>query len=195
METLILCPSPARQTSVLNAESSLETRPGVLRPLFSGVPLALPVLRTNLMATRSASTFCLLVYALIATCCVGCGGRGGPERVEVSGTVTYNGTPIPEGTIRFVPGQHSMVPLSGAPISEGAYRVDQQGGVPVGTHKIEIEAFRKVQPSGQRATGGLHSNEEFRQQYLPDRFNRRSELEITIEPDSGNIVQDFELND
>ena len=165
------------------------------RNLLYGVPLALPVHLRNLMATRPASTFCLLVYALIATCCVGCGGRGGPDRVEVSGTVTYNGTPIPEGTIRFVPGPTSSVPLSGASIKEGAYNADQNGGVPVGTHKIEIEAFRKVQPSGQRATGGLHSNEEFRQQYLPDRFNKRSELEITIESGSANIVQDFELND
>lgn len=97
--------------------------------------------------------------------------------------------------IRFVPVQTSLAPTSGAWIADGAYKVDSKGGVPVGTHKIEIEALRQVASFQPDNPGDLHASQKGLQQYLPARFNRQSELEITIEPGSPEVTKNFELTD
>ena len=133
--------------------------------------------------------------ALTTAFCGGCGDRGGPERVEVSGTVTYNGQPVSEATIRFVPEQGSMAPVSGAQVKDGAYKADQRGGVPVGTHKIEIKAYRKSEMSRPGTPDLLEASKEQQEQYIPAKYNRQSQLEIAIEPGSGKIIKNFDLTD
>jgi hypothetical protein len=125
----------------------------------------------------------------------GCGGNRGPERVIVSGTVTYHGKPIAVGTIRFVPAGTSGMPASGAFIENGTYRADGQGGVPVGTSKVEIDAFRPVSRPGQPAAVAPLRGREERVQYLPKRFNVDSQLQIKIESGSGEITKNFDLKD
>lgn len=137
-----------------------------------------------------------LVWGLMAILLAGCGGRNGPERVVVSGVVTYNGKPIPEGAIRFVPSQDSPVPTSGASILNGRYMVDGKGGVPVGAHRIQIEAFRMVPaPARPGLQGSPHRPTEVPQQYLPDRYNAKTQLEITIPSGSRAVTKDFDLTD
>jgi hypothetical protein len=146
--------------------------------------------------TLLACPILLLACLPMAVFFAGCGGSQGPERVVVSGTITYNGKPLPEGTIRFVPVQTSPVPTSGATIVNGNYKVDGKGAVPVGTHRVQIEAFRKVplvvEPGRQASP---HWPKEMPQQYLPRKFNADSQLEITIQPGSGPISKDFDLTD
>ena len=127
----------------------------------------------------------------------GCGGKGGPERVVVSGTVTYNGKPLPEGEIRFVPLSTCPVPTSGALIVDGQYRAEGHGGVPVGTHKIQIEAYRKgaaASPAGRRVPP-MAAPGDGRMQYLPAKYNLNTQLEITVSPGSPPITKNFELTD
>jgi hypothetical protein len=130
----------------------------------------------------------LIGLALMTIGLCGCGDRG-PERVVVSGTVTHNGRPIPEGTIRFDPVQTSLVPGAGAAIKDGKYTVDVHGGVPTGTHRIRIEANRQVKaPSGSPFPHGL-------KQYIPKKYNDNTQLKLTIEPGSAKISKDFALTD
>ena len=128
----------------------------------------------------------LLVGLSMLVLFCGC-GPSGPERVVVSGTVTYNGQPIEDGRIYFTPTVKSAVPIGGAVIQNGKYRADAKGGVPVGTHIIRIEAFGGSPVTGQALKPGT------RPQYLPKKFNRDSQLQITIEPGSGAITKDIEL--
>jgi len=142
---------------------------------------------------------CLAVAAggVLATFLTGCGKDRGPERVVVSGTVTYNGKPIPEGNIRFMPVATSAVPMAGAEIKDGEYKVDGRGGVPVGTHKIEIEAYR-TEPSDPKpgeTPPPMMARGAPRIQYLPKRYHVDSQLQITIEPGSREITKDFDLTD
>ena len=139
----------------------------------------------------------LLCWTLTAALLSGCRGDRGPERVVVSGTVTYNGKPLREGEVRFVPLPAFPAPVTGALIVDGRYSTDGRGGVPVGTHKIQIEARRhkaegpdvSAPPTGSRGFG-------FRgQQYLPAKYNANTELEITIPPGSPPITKDFQLTD
>jgi hypothetical protein len=139
-----------------------------------------------------------LSCALTASCFTGCGNRGdGPERAVVSGTVTYNGKPIPEGMVRFVPLQTSTAPVSGTSIVDGKYQCDAHGGVPVGTYTIQIEATHKVPfaPKQGERTPPLMAERSVDRQYLPNRFNRDSQLQITIEPGSRKIAKDFQMTD
>ena len=129
---------------------------------------------------------CALASALLG----GCGDRG-PERVLVSGSVTYNSKPVAAGVIRFTPTATSQLPTAAAMIKDGTYKVDVRGGVPVGAHKVEIEAYRMAEKSTTRMLRGVPP----RVQYLPDRYNTNSELQITIEPGSREITKDFDLTD
>jgi hypothetical protein len=91
--------------------------------------------------------------------------------------------------IRFLPGGDSQAPIAGAPIADGKYRAEMHGGVPVGTAKVCIEAYRwdKSQPS--------RFPEGARIQYLPRQFNVDTQLKINIEHGSGAISKDFDLTD
>jgi len=136
-------------------------------------------------------------WVLVAAALSGCGRERGPERVVVTGTVTYNGKPVSGGTIRFVPVSTSPVPVAGAPIVNGTYRVDGKGGVPVGTHKIQIEAYHKIpfspRPGEAAPPNSFRGEAGARQQYIPSRYNVDSRLQITIEPGSKTMTKDFDL--
>jgi hypothetical protein len=125
---------------------------------------------------------------LVGAATGGCSDRG-PERVVVSGTVTHNGQPVPEGTIRFDPVQTSLVPGAGAAIKDGRYTVDVHGGVPAGTHRIRIEALRQIKaPPGSPFAHGL-------KQYIPKKYNDNTQLTISVESGCPRITKDFALTD
>lgn len=141
------------------------------RPVHLGIPL-------------------FLTAALTTAVFSGCSGDRGPQRAVVSGTVSYNGKPVPEGMIRFMPDADSQTPIAGAPIADGKYHVDMHGGVPVGAQRVSIEAYRydTSQPSRFSDMGA-------RIQYLPTQYNVDTQLKINIEPGSRAIIKDFELAD
>ena len=154
-------------------------------------------LRVRSIPLHSAAVAALLVAAaLLAIVIAGCGGQEGPQRVVVSGAVTYQGQPVSEGKIRFSPAEGTEAPPSGTFIVQGQYVADAKGGVPVGTHKVQIEAFRP-DPNFQKPAGplptGITEEELGRVQYIPEKYNKRTELQITIPPGSDPITQDFEL--
>lgn len=133
-----------------------------------------------------------LALALTATIVAGCRRDRGPERVVVSGNVTYNGKPIADGAILFAP--TTALPTAAGVIVDGKYEVDGLGGVPVGTHKVQFEAFRTDLLPG-KAPQRPRFGDTVRLQYLPDKFNATSQVEMTIPPGSGPITKDFDLKD
>ena len=103
------------------------------------------------------------------------GGCAGPDTEGiVSGTVTLDGQPLKEGTIRFVP-VDGKSPTADARIADGQFRAT----VPVGEKIVEISAPKVV---------GKHRMYESPDspvvdkviELLPPRFNVRSELRITV---------------
>src|SRR5262245_8051654 len=65
---------------------------------------------------------------------VGCGKKG-PSYANVSGTVTYNGTPLAKGQITF---QTDGRPPTMADIVDGEFA----GQAMVGSNKVSVAAFR-----------------------------------------------------
>jgi hypothetical protein len=68
---------------------------------------------------------------------VGCGKRDGPAFANVSGTVTYNGTPLEKGQITF---QTDGRPPTVADIVGGKFA----GQAMIGSNKVSVAAYRKA---------------------------------------------------
>ncbi len=135
-------------------------------------------------------TFCLAAVIFTAGGC----NDGRLERVPVSGTVSYDGQPVAQGTIRFTPLKGQQVPLSAAPIKDGQYTADSKGGVAVGEYRVEIEAFYKKKTNPNRPLPpGVERGATGWVQYMPPKYGDKSELTFTVESGAGSTSKDFDL--
>jgi hypothetical protein len=112
----------------------------------------------------------------------GCGPTG-PATYPVSGTATFNGEPLPDGYVTFVPEDPSVGP-EGSPIANGKFSFRAREG----NKKVKIEASRFVGPMNQ--VMGLTPKE----QYIPAKYNVDTELTAEVTPDGDNDFT-FELTD
>ena len=89
-------------------------------------------------------TWLVLTCFCFSFALIGCGGGDeGPERYHLSGTVTYDGKPIPQGMIKFTPAKGTKGPQGNAQIVDGKYNTQEQGGSGVvgGAYKITVSGF------------------------------------------------------
>ena len=80
--------------------------------------------------------------ALAATAAPGCGSSG-PEMGRVSGTVTYNGKPVPKGTIAFKPVATDGRNATGVLDASGRYSLTTEqpnDGAIVGNYVVTVSA-------------------------------------------------------
>ena len=129
----------------------------------------------------------MLIVPTVASC-FGCGSSE-PERVKVSGNVTYMGKPIAQGSIRFIPTGDTKGPTASANIQQGKYEAVAKGGVVVGINRVEITAIApRKDPMGR----DLAAMEGAGVQYMPIKYNHQSELTVKIES-GGPDEHDFNL--
>ena len=93
---------------------------------------------------RAGMQFVCMTLLLIVP--LGCGHRSSIDRKVIHGAVTCGGEAVSRGFIRFVPVEGTPGPSTAARIVDGRYRADNRGGVPLGKHRVEIEAQR---PTGE----------------------------------------------
>lgn len=125
------------------------------------------------------------MFFFVAIFTLGCGHRSSIERVPVEGNVTYNGLPIANGQIQFLPLDGTPGNAAGSPIVAGKYAVANKGGVPIGKHRVVIEGYQPPPPTADPDAG--------RVQFLPDKFNRRSELTFDVQVGESFVTRDFTL--
>ncbi|MBN1855148.1 MAG: hypothetical protein JW829_20625 [Pirellulales bacterium] len=138
---------------------------------------------------RKSETFWVLL-TILAIHLAGCGSGSDLEKVVVRGRVTLDGTAIPNGEIRFYPAGKTKGPPSGGPIKDGEYIAQGRGGVPAGTHRVEIRAFRTGRQSYSSAVAAEGGPAE---QYLPAKYNTQSELTADIDATEQGSTKDFDL--
>lgn len=89
----------------------------------------------------------VLPLFLMTLLAVGC--SRGPVTFPVSGTVTYDGQPLPEGIIIFVPDGTKGV--SGIPseaqVKDGKFQIAKQAGVVAGAYLVTIESGEAIPPA------------------------------------------------
>jgi len=75
----------------------------------------------------------------------GCSRQDGPPRYRVTGTITYDGQPVPQGSILFLPdsSKGNDGPGGSAKIVDGKFDT-KTGQSPIGgPHRVMIEGFRE----------------------------------------------------
>ncbi len=153
------------------------------------------------MSVKYARTlFLFATFCIMASTMVGCGGSSGElEKAGVNGTVTYQGKPVEDGEVRLVPIKGTKGPASVGIINKGEYTIMARGGVPVGTHRVEIEAYLPI-PGAKPYTAAqadgqwdIEAGDLPKRQILPYQYNRKSMLELAIEPGAGSLTKNFEL--
>lgn len=126
----------------------------------------------------------LILIVIVATelCLCGCGSPRRPGMSDVSGLVTLDGQPIAEGFITFESVDASYPPES-APIKLGQYKALARRGKSI----VRIIASRQIGEQDFTA-----ANPPAWEDYIPARYNERSELVAEIEPQGTNEI-DFDL--
>ncbi len=118
----------------------------------------------------------------------------GAKRVPVSGTVTFDGKPIPYGVISFLPGGEDQRGASG-PIQQGKYSIEEKYGPNIGRYKVSILGYPEV-PTGFDGPEGASAEEmyddggtDMKEQMLPRRYNFQTTLEVDVV--AGQNQHDF----
>ena len=116
------------------------------------------------------------------------GCSDGPPYGDVRGEVTFDGAPLKEGVVRFVP-VDGKTPTAAALIDGGKF----QEKVPVGTHRVEI--------SSPKLPKGINAAKEMKrgtvdegaalEEMIPRRYNSDSELKADVK--SGTNELKFDL--
>ena len=137
-----------------------------------------------------------ILAAMLAVGFAGCSDKG-PRTVPVEGRVTYNGKPVADGFITFMPndgpGSSDLQPASGELDSDGNYRLHifrQKDGVMPGEYSVGIAAYRTfVLP----LSPGAKPDYSIPEKYVNP---QTSGLRATVSADAGSPLRfDFELRD
>jgi hypothetical protein len=121
---------------------------------------------------------CLVVSGLI----VAAGGCDtGPRLSPVTGTVTLDGAPVPEGDILFTPADPNLSPEAGK-IKDGKYEIKSREG----KMKVQINASKIVPGAAKGAMG-----EDVATEYIPSKYNTQTTLSADVK--AGPNTFDFPL--
>lgn len=127
------------------------------------------------------------VVAAIAGC-----GSGNDATVNVVGNVTYDGAPIEVGRVEFLPQDVTVSGTFTAEIENGQYAFRGDKALPSGSYRVEVRGFRNQ--DGSTTAIDFSNPEASYVQYVPNKYNRMSQLTATIEEETGGEVRhDFDL--
>ncbi len=128
---------------------------------------------------RLGSTFVLAIFAATV---VGCSSS---TEATVTVEVNYDGTPLKDGAIRFVP-TDGKTATSGGVIANGKFT----GPVPIGEMRVEITAPKVVGKKKAYETPESPMVDVI-EELLDEKYNAKSELKMTVK--SGSQTEKFDL--
>ena len=113
----------------------------------------------------------------------------GDGRIAVEGSVTLDGNPLTDGSISLRPMMGTSGPTAGGKITEGTFSIRPDKGVMAGPYRVEITASRKTGKQVMDTLLGTMVDEYI--QYVPEQYNRESDLTADVTEDGPN---QFEFN-
>jgi hypothetical protein len=111
----------------------------------------------------------------------GCSKPGRPGYHTVTGRVTFDGQPLENGFVQFVPVDSKTSPESGR-IAKGLYRMESKAGK-MTVHILSTRLTGKMDPVMGTA---------IEEMFIPQRYNSKSELTAEVVADKANAI-DFSL--
>lgn len=133
----------------------------------------------------------LLCFTFVV-CLIGCGSSG-PPRAAISGTVTFEGEPVSQGTIAFLPTSDTKGASTGSEIKEGKYSIAAVSGPTYGKYKVQIRWSKKTGKQielGSPSPPGTMMDEVI--EVIPAKYNTESTLEREVK--SAKEEFDFKLD-
>lgn len=140
------------------------------------------------MKRRRVSNSCAVALVTVGIVACGCSGPGdGLPREPVSGKVTLDGKPLPEGTIQFTSEDEKGGGVGGATIQNGQFSIPRETGLVPGNYRVAIYASggaggagggetRPASPDGSgRGRASSKPSES-----IPAKYNAQSELKVEI---------------
>jgi hypothetical protein len=123
------------------------------------------------------SLFCVLLFACWSLAAfTGCGGG----KTTVSGSVSFDGKPVEDGSLMFTPKDGKQPPTAAA-VKGGQYSVELAPG------SYKVAAYWPKTAPGK---GGSNPYEESGD-LIPEKYNRKSDL--TLDVSGGSVKKDWDL--
>jgi len=141
------------------------------------------------MYFRSLSSRALVFVFAASLVVAGCGPRGEATAI-VRGKVTYNGKPVPNGTVNFIPTKGPAA--TGEIQSDGSYALTTYkagDGAVLGDHKVVIVA---MQDMGNRLP---ESRTPLPPPIVPVKYTSLATSDLTAEVEKKENTINFELTD
>ena len=135
-------------------------------------------LHSSLSFVTKGSVAAVLAFILMAGCN---SAPEGPALYPVTGTVTFDGTPVTDGRIQFRKTDGDQQAFSGE-IKDGKYSLEAQAG----SMKVEIVASR---PTGKFDTSNPDEPPQpVGEMYIPAKYNAESSLTADVKADAENVI-------
>src|SRR5262245_46498572 len=131
--------------------------------------------------------------ALTLAVVFGCGPNSG-GRQEVKGTIKLKGQLLDQGQITFVPISGDGATKEGAPIANGAYKIDRMHGLLPGKYKVGITSGDGRTPhdaAPDQLPGPTGANIISKDRIPPD-YNTNSKQEVEVTAKGPNVF-DFDI--
>jgi hypothetical protein len=138
--------------------------------------------------TAAVQVLAIAMVTLGLSSATGC-GEGGPARAGVQGSVSWEGVPIENGKISFIP--QGGGPEAIATIVGGKYQLSKSEGPAVGTNRIAIMGLRNLGPQEAGPPHPPGTMIDATQQFIPNEYNNSSQL--TTEIQAGENTYDVAL--
>lgn len=139
-------------------------------------------------ATRSCLCW-LMLSALMLPPLAGCGNDG---TVKVTGVVSYQGSPVTEGKIRFIPDRGR--PASSNIQTDGSYELvstKDARGIPPGDYAVTVKVAKITTGGGDYAAP---TNEITTTWIVPKKYSEQETTPLTATvPEGGSIEIDFDI--
>ena len=116
---------------------------------------------------RSLLVIPVIAVAFVALGCTPSSQKGG---YPLTGTVTLDGQPIPEGNLDFLVPNEKNGPVASAKIENGTYKAYLKEG----TWRVQVNATREGK------TINPHKKTPELESYIPARYNSQSTLTVVV---------------
>lgn len=128
-----------------------------------------------------------LLVGLVFPACLGATGcNRSPHEMPISGEVTLDNVPIPEGSIHFTPIDGETT-TQAAMIKEGKFQTHLQGT----TYRVAITASRISKNPRKVINPEPGDDDPIVQELIPPRYNVRSELKLEVKEARHDVRYDL----
>jgi hypothetical protein len=125
------------------------------------------------------------IGAIVCVCAAGC-GSGDPKIVEVSGTLTYKGNPVPNVLVNFEPQNGRM--SSGQTDEKGHFKLNYErgrDGALVGKHRVFV--INKQTAAGPGREPGKTGPVSGDMAVFFDKYGEKSTVEVEIDKNTKEV--------